>query len=134
MGSFSNYMENAVLNQILGGQAYSTPATVYVALSTSAYQEDGSGGNEPVGNGYARVSVTNNTTNWPVTTTGSKTNANSITFASASGSWGSIGYVGIFDQLTGGNLLMYGTLSIAKSPTSGDVLSYAPGNFVLNLD
>ena len=134
MAGFSNYMENAVLNQILGGQAYSTPSTVYVALSTSAYQEDGTGGNEPVGNNYARASVTNNTTNWPVTTTGTKTNANSITFATASGNWGSLGYVGIYDQLTGGNLLMFSTISVPKSPSAGDTVSYAPSSLTINLD
>ena len=134
MAGFSDYLENAVLNQIFGSQAYSAPATIYVGLSSSLPTDSGGNITEPSGNGYARVAVTNNTTNWPVTSTGSKTNGVPITFASATGAWGSVSYVVLFDSLTSGNFLAQGTLSTSKSPTAGDVLSYGTGTLTINLD
>ena len=51
--SFSNYLEDAVLNHVFGGSSYTAPTTLYVALFTSAPSDTG-GGTEVSGGAYAR--------------------------------------------------------------------------------
>jgi hypothetical protein len=59
----TNNMKNVVLDASLGAGATLLGSTVEIALSTTTIADDGSGITEPSGNGYARVSVTNNGTN-----------------------------------------------------------------------
>jgi len=54
MGAFSNAVETAVLNHILGNAAYTQPAGQFVALFTVMPGEDGSGGTEAEWTGYER--------------------------------------------------------------------------------
>ena len=123
---FTNYQENASLDATFGS---GTPATLYLAVSTTTPNKDGTGFTEPVGNGYARVAITNNTTNFPAATTvggqGQIQIATVQTFPTATGDWGSCTYVGVFDAPTGGNLRWMAQMSVAKSPTSGDALQFA---------
>jgi hypothetical protein len=133
MGSKSNYLENAILNHVLGGQTYTPPATVYVALFTAAPGEAG-GGTEVSGGGYSRVAVANDTTNWPTTTSGQKSNANAITFPQATANWGTIVAWGLFDAATGGNLLYYGDVSPNKAVNSGDTAQFAAGALTFTED
>ncbi len=124
----TNYLQEALLNQVFGDTAYSTPATLYVALSTTTPAENGTGFTEPSGNGYARVPVTNNTTSFPNATGGTggstKNNGAAITFTQSTGTgWGTVTYLGIFDALTGGNLLAYGALS--QSYTIGGATTFS---------
>jgi hypothetical protein len=132
-GSKSNYLENAILNHVLGGQTYTPPATVYVALFTVAPDEAG-GGTEVSGGGYSRVAVANNTTNWPTTTSGQKSNANAITFPQATANWGTIVAWGLFDAATGGNLLYYGDVSPSRAVNSGDTAQFAAGALTFTED
>lgn len=83
-----------------------TPATWYFGLSTTTPADDGTGFTEPVGGAYARVAMTNNATNFPVSTTASgvttKANGAKITWPNPTGLWGLIGYVGVFTAASGG--------------------------------
>ena len=51
MAGFSDYLENKVVGHVFGGAAYTAPATLYVALYTSAPSDTG-GGTEVSGGGY----------------------------------------------------------------------------------
>lgn len=133
MGSKSNYLENAILNHVLGAQTYTPPATVYVALYTVAPGETG-GGTEVSGGGYARAAVANNTTNWPTTSTGTKSNGTVITFPQATAPWGTIVAWAIFDAATGGNMLFYGDVSPSRAVNSGDVAQFAAGALTFTED
>lgn len=127
----TTYLANFVLDTVLGGSTFSQPATVYIALFTVTPTIAGTGGTEVSGSSYARSSVTNNGTNWSTAAAGSKNNATAITFATPSGSWGTVISFGIYDALTSGNLLYFGTLSTAKSITSGDAVSFGVGTLVV---
>lgn len=133
MAGKSDYLENKVLNYIFNGGAFSAPATVYVGLYTSA-PTDAGGGTEVSGGSYARVAITCNTTNFPTTTTGVIRNAVAQNFAQASAAWGTVVAFGIFDALTGGNLLYWGTISPSKTVASGDTLSIAINNLEITED
>lgn len=132
-GSKSDYLENKVNDHVLGNTSFSAPATVYMAAFTVA-PTDAGGGTEAAGGSYARVSITNNTTNWPNSSGGSKSNGTAITFPTASGSWGSIVAVGLFDAASSGNLLYWATLSVNKTIGNGDTLTIPIGGFVVTED
>ena len=53
--SFSNYLEDKVLNHVFGGSAYTAPTTLYIALLTSA-PDDTSTGVSGQSNSIAEVS------------------------------------------------------------------------------
>lgn len=126
----SDYLENAILDHIFGGGNYTRPATLYFALFTSA-PSDAGGGTEVSGNAYARVAVTNNSTNFPAATSGSKSNGTSIAFPTATGSWGTVTHYGVFDAASAGNLLVHGALTASKVIENGDSPSWGAGEFVV---
>ncbi|UCC98686.1 MAG: hypothetical protein JSW66_02080 [Phycisphaerales bacterium] len=131
MGSFSDYWENKVLDHIFGNDSY-TPPTIFVALSTAEPLDDASGVAEPSGNGYARVET--GASDWSVSSGGSVSNATSITFPTASGSWGTITHFGLFDSVTGGNMLAYGALNQPKAIGNSDTGKFEAGDLEINLD
>jgi hypothetical protein len=132
--SKSNYLENALLDHHLGGPDYTRPGTVYVALFSAA-PSDAGGGTELSGNGYARKAVTNNATNWPAASGGSKSNGVEIRFDAATGSnWAAATHFGIFDASSGGNLLRWGALSASVTVNVGDDARFAPGALVCTED
>jgi hypothetical protein len=132
-GSFSDYLENKVLDHVLGGGDYTRPGTVYVALYTAAPSDSG-GGTEVSGGGYARVAVTNNTTNFPAASGGAKSNGTVIQFPTATASWGTVVAVGIFDAASAGNLLAWADLTTSKTVGSGDTASFAVGGLSITLN
>ncbi len=133
----TNYLELGLLDHLLGGPDYTRPATVYFVLFTSAPSEYGTG-TEVSGGGYARVAVANNNTNFPVATSpggvGTKINATSISFPAAAASWGTVTHFGIYDAASGGNLLIYGTLTSARAVTTGDTPRFLANAFSLTAD
>lgn len=131
MGSFSNYLENKVLDHIVGKASYTAP-TAYLALSTADPLDTGASIAEPSGNGYARKSTAAG--DWNSAASGSISNANDITFAAASGSWGTITHFAIFDSLTTGNMLLHGQLTVQKAVSNGDTVKFAAGDLVITLD
>jgi len=130
MGSKSDYLEAKLLDLVLGATAFSAPATVYLALF-SVTPSDSGGGTEATGSGYARLAITNNTTNWPNATGTSPTTKNNgtvLTMATATGDWSSGSNMvawGLFDASSGGNLLYWGALTEAKPVLNGDTPSFA---------
>ncbi len=126
----SNYLDNALLNLALGATAWAAPATVYVALFTAGPDATGAG-TEVTGGGYARVAVANNTTQWPTTTTETKSNGTEIDFPQASADWGTVVSVALFDAATGGNMLYFGTLTLAKPVMNLDTARFLAGDITL---
>jgi hypothetical protein len=126
-GSKFNYLELKALDLALSAAAWTPPATVYIALYTVAPTSAG-GGAEVSGGSYARVSVTNNATNWPASTgggPGTKANGTAFTFPTATVAWGTIVAWGIFDAASAGNGLYWGTLNTSRAVNIGDTPSFA---------
>lgn len=133
MGSFADYLENELLDHAFGAATWTPPATLYVGLSTTTVTDAGGNITEPSGNNYSRVAVTNNATNFPAASGGAKSNGTAITFPTASGSWGTVTDLFISDASSGGNILAYDDLAVAKAVTSGDTVSFAIGDLDLTL-
>jgi coenzyme F420-reducing hydrogenase beta subunit len=78
----SDYFEDQVLGKLFGNQTLTVPATYYIGLWTATLSDSstGSTAGEPSGNAYARVSVTNNGSNWDAVSGGATANTNLIAF------------------------------------------------------
>ncbi|MGE5572922.1 MAG: hypothetical protein ACM3ZU_07900 [Bacteroidota bacterium] len=128
MGAFSDYLEAALLNHVLRNTAYTAPATVYLALFTTAPGEAG-GGTEVSGGGYARQAISFNAPSG-----GTCTNSADVNFPQATADWGTIQGFGIFSAATGGNLLFYGNFTVAKQVLNGDYFTVPVGQLSITLD
>lgn len=132
--------EQAIANSQFGGGATTwAPATWFVGLSTTTPNDDGTGFTEPSGGSYARVSVTNNSTNWPAATTSSgvtsKANGTVIQFSNPTGTWGLVTYWGLFSASSGGSPLYFNPLDASISPKSGNSpVQFDIGALVLTFD
>jgi formylmethanofuran:tetrahydromethanopterin formyltransferase len=113
---FSHYLSTKILDHVFRNVAYTPPATVYVGLySTDPGQDDT--GTELSGTGYERQIPSFD----PASDGELFGNAN-ITFPIANGNWGTANFFGVRDALTGGNLLVSGSLSPAFAISSNDQL------------
>jgi hypothetical protein len=127
MSEMSNYLENALINVTLRATSYTAPTTVYVSLWTSDPTDAGSG-TEVSGGSYARTAVT-----FAAPSNGVTTNNADVTFPTATASWGTVGWIGINDALTTGNLLYHTALDTAKTIDSGDIFKITTGNLSVTL-
>ena len=132
-GSKSDYLEDAILDHVLGDTAYTAPGTVYIALFTVA-PTDAGGGTEVTDGSYARKAVTNNATQWPAASGGAKSNGEDIEFAQATGDWGTCVAFAIFDALTAGNMLYWADLETSKAVNSGDTAKFSAGDLDVTED
>lgn len=131
--SFSDFMENTILNQVFGAVGYTPPATVHVALYTVTPNDAGTGGTEVTGGAYARVAVTNNATNWPAAAGGAKSNGVAVTFPQATADWGTVVAFAIWDAATGGNMIVSATLAASKVVQLGDTPVFGANDLKVSL-
>ena len=130
MSSFSDYTENLVLTYLFTTGSATRPTAWYVGLFTAAPSDTG-GGTEVTGNAYARV-VTGTISGSGTATTFS--NAAAIEFAAASGgNWGTIGWAGVFDAVSGGNLLAWAPLTTSRVINDGDVFRIPATSLTITL-
>lgn len=127
MAEMSNYLENALINVTLRNTAYTTPTLVYVGLYTTD-PTDANTGTEVSGGSYARTAVT-----FGAPSNGVTTNSADVTFPTSSGSWGTVGWIGILDASTAGNLLYHTPLDVSKTISSGDIFKISTGNLSVTL-
>tara|TARA_R110000772_G_scaffold266963_1_gene390164 strand:- start:584 stop:979 length:396 start_codon:yes stop_codon:yes gene_type:complete len=130
MANASNYLEPALLNHLLkkGTVDFTSPTALYIGLWT-ANPSPGASGTEVSGNNYARMTVAFNTAS-----SGTTTNDGAITFLPATGGdWGDIAFVGLYDALTTGNLLVWSALAVTKTVSDGDTFVIADDNLTINL-
>jgi len=141
MSAMSDYLENKLIDQLFRGQAAPTTTNLYVGLLTAAPSDSG-GGTEVSGNNYSRVTVASSLANWAGTqsagsttassgTGGQTSNNSAITFATPSGTWGTVTHFGIYDASTAGNLLFYGALTISKTINQSDTVTFPAGSLTI---
>jgi hypothetical protein len=125
--SASNYLENAVLNAISGNGAL-VIADIYLALFASS-PTDAGGGSELSAASYQRKVVL-----FGAAVLGSMTNDGEVLFDQATTDWGTITAFGLYDAVTNGNLLFYGSLDAPKLVEYGDSLRFQVGSLTISLD
>lgn len=127
MAEMSNYLENALINATLRATTFTSPATVYVSLHTADPTDAGSG-TEVSGGSYARKSAT-----FASPSNGASATSADVTFDQATGSWGTISHIGIWDASTSGNLLYHTPLTTSKTIDTGDIFKIASGSLTVTL-
>lgn len=125
--SKTNYLENLVLDWVLGGSTPTRPAGRFLALHTADPTEAGNVG-ELSGSGYARQSIT-----FGAASSGSASNTSTHTFT-ATGSWGTVSHFSIWDASTAGNPLYKGALTTARTVNTGESLTVASAAIVVSED
>jgi hypothetical protein len=125
-GNLTNYLENKLIDHFLGTTTYTKPAAVYVGLFTVSPGEAG-GGTEVTGGSYARKVAT-----FTAASSGATSNDANVDFTGMPAA--TTVAIGIFDAITSGNMLLYGTLTTNKTTDAGDTLRIATGDLDISID
>ena len=129
MTAFSDYLEDALLNETLKNVNYVPAATIYVGLHTASPTDTGSLVTEVSGGSYARTAIV-----FGAVAAGAVANSALVTFPTATASWGIVTHFGLWD--TSGNtpnLLYHGALTVQKTVDSGDIFTIPIGNLTVTL-
>ena len=125
--SFSDTYETHVLNYLFTAGSVTRPTAWYVGLQTSS-NTDGTPGSEVSGNAYVRKAVT-------LTVSGNlATNNSTVEWSAATGNWGTVTSLAVYDSLTGGNQIAHSDLTAPKDVSTGDVFRIPAGLLDINLD
>jgi len=127
-GNLTNYLENKLLDHFLGTTAFAMPSPVYVALFTVAPSDAGGGTEVTGGPGpYARKTAT-----FSAASSGATSNSANIDFTGMPAA--TTVAIALFDAITSGNMLVYGTLTANKTTDAGDTLRIATGDLDISID
>jgi hypothetical protein len=121
MANLTNYGENLALDYLLG-------QATHIALFTTAPGETGAG-TEVSGGGYARQAISFN-----AAANGQSANSADVLFPTATASWGTITHVGLFDAVSGGNMIWHGALSASKAIGTDDEFKLGAGRLSVSVD
>jgi hypothetical protein len=135
---FSQYLENAALNWFRSTTYPAAPATVYLALFTTAPVNGVTAGSvEVTGGSYQRVPITANSVSFlapsgaaPATST----QGANFTFTTPSAGWGTVTGWALFDAASAGNMLVYAALTVPVAINSGDTVAFLTGNISIGLN
>lgn len=106
------------------------PTNYYLGLSKSQPTASGTGVTEPSSSyGYGRIELNN----LSQPTNGIVSNTEEIMFNEATGNWGTVSHFVVYDSATGGNLLMYGALSPARTAETGTTIAIRAGSLKLSI-
>jgi hypothetical protein len=132
------YLQPLLLGQIFGATAWTAPATLFIGVSTQAWSTSVTDANlktgEPTSAGsYARISVTNNTTNFPAATGSNPATSKlhiSFSFTTSTAAWssGATALQSVFladaSTLAGGNIIWSGALTPATDIVNGTGVTF----------
>jgi hypothetical protein len=145
---FTNFLDQRLLNSFLGKVTYTIPSDLYLGVSSTSPSQIQTGSpswnfTEPVGNAYARVQMSNDSVNFgPILSEPSNgytiQNLLVVNFLASSGPWlagAPLGYFGLFDTPTAGNLCIFGSCSPAQTVSVGNItLSLPVGSITATLN
>ena len=118
-----------LLDHLFMGTALTQPTNLWVGLSTTTPTATGGNVTEPSGNAYARVSTAD--ADWAAATAANPsvvTNANAVTFPTATGSWGTVTHVTLHTASSGGAVVGFAALTASKAVTTDDTVEFAVGD------
>ena len=107
---------------------------MYLALFTASPAEDGTGGAEVSGDGYARPRIPFGA---PATDAGGGTcmaNLQPFNFPTAQSAWGTVSAWGVFDVETGGHLLWVQDFDTPRAVPAGSVVAVREGDVYVSAE
>lgn len=126
MGSISDFLENELLDHIFN-VVYNRPTNLFLGLSTADPLDTGAGLAEPSAGAYSRVTMTFGAAAARAVTQDAK-----LTFPQATAAWGVLTHYGVFDAVSGGNMLAHGSLTVSKNVVTGNTPSVATSEVVIS--
>lgn len=129
MAEMSDYLEVALLNATLNGTAFTAVNDPYVSLHTADPTDAGTGA-EVSGGGYARTTASFATASG---TSGLVATDADVTFPTATATWGTVGWIGLWDSASSGNMLYHTALDASKTIDTGDIFKITTGNLTVEL-
>ena len=129
MAEMSDYLEVALLNATLNGTAFTAVNDPYVSLHTADPTDAGTG-TEVSGGAYARTTASFATASG---TSGLVATDADVTFPTATATWGTVGWIGLWDAASGGNMLYHTALDTSKTIDLGDIFKITTGNLTVEL-
>lgn len=137
-GAMGTAVANKLLDLMFRNTAYSQPST-YVALTTATLSDSSDAGSmsEVSGGSYARVLVNKAggaSPAWNSVASGATDNANAVTFATASASWGTVVAAAIVSSVSGaGDVIFWDNGVTDQLVGSGDSVQFAAGAIDLSI-
>jgi hypothetical protein len=133
MAGASDYLENKLLDHIVGKTSYSMP-TAYIALCTTAPTDASTGSTIVEANytGYARKSTSGS--DWEAASSGHTQNAGALTFGACSAGSSTVTHFAVCDASSGGNMLFFGSLGSSLAVSTGITPEFAAGDLDVYLD
>jgi hypothetical protein len=128
MSALSTYLENALLDHVLRNTALASPATVYLGLFLTD-PTDADVGTEVSGGSYARQSIA-----FDAAAAGITQNSALVTFPTATADWGVVSHIGLYDAVSGGNLLYHAELNTAEQVLDTETFSVAAGALTVAME
>jgi hypothetical protein len=134
-GSKNNFSEDAMSAELVGGTAFAAPANLFFGLWTAALSDTstGSAASESAYGAYARVSKTNNTTNFAGTTS-PRTNSTAITFPQSTSGTSTVTYVGVCSASSAGDMYLWADLTASRTIDVGETPEFAVSAFSYSED
>lgn len=137
-GAIGTAVANKLLDLMFRNTAYAQPST-YMALTTATLSDSSDAGSmsEVSGGSYARVLVNKAggaSPAWNSVASGATDNANAVTFATASASWGTVVAAAIVSSPSGaGDVIAYDNGVTDQPVGSGDSVQFAAGAIDLSI-
>lgn len=128
MGAKTDYLKDKLINEVLRNINYTPAATLYLLLSTIDPTDAGLQTGEPSGGGYGRIVITFDAPS----PSGETQNSALVDFGTATASWGTIGWWGVMDASTAGNMLYKGPFETAKPVNNTDPVQVPSGEIEID--
>lgn len=138
MSGFGQTWCKKINDHVFMKTALTQPTNIFVSLHTGDPGVDGQTANEVSGGSYARKSTSGS--DWNAGTTADPsvvTNANAITFVTATGSWGTVTHFGLWTTVSGTTAAEFigaSSLSASQAIASTNTASFAAGALTHSLD
>ena len=136
MTELMNYGENQLIECLFRNSSLSRPSTWYVALSTTAPNEDGTNVSEPSDANYARQGLdTGASSEWSDPSGGGSTdNTGELAWPAADTGFGTIGWIVLYDAVSGGNPWFWTALQSSVTVGAGEVFRFPAGDLDVAFD
>lgn len=118
----TDYLEGKVVEHVLRNVVFTSPTAVFAALLTGVANAETGAVTEVSGGSYARQGVT-----FGAQSGGVCTNSVAVTYPTATGNWGTVTHVGVYDANSAGNALYIISLTTPQAVNNGQTASFAIG-------
>lgn len=129
-----DYLKNNIQNHIFLKEPLVLSENIYIGLSKTIPNADGTNITEPVGNGYSRLEINRSSSEFTSSVNGTVKNKIKKSFNETTGAWGTCTHYVIFDNNVGGNLLFYGELAYSRNIDSDMQLFIKENDLVFRLE